>query len=136
MRMTIYETLVFCDIDDLDIADDIYDFANNIGCERDKSKIKDPYDKLMRFFCTHIELSNYRPKWYSNAFVSEFIKKNIDVFNKFMEEENNEMFRPSTYDEIDDETWYDLYMQTFANLINGNYSDRQYDKLYKMFGGK
>lgn len=136
MRMTIYEMFLFCEIDGTDIADDVYDWVNYFGCCMDKSKSKDAYDKCMRYFATHIEVSNYRPKWYSNAFVSEFIHKNIDAFTKFMNENNITGFRPCEYDEIDDELFYDLYMNTFGSLINGNYSDSQYAELLKLLKGE
>ena len=134
--MTIYEMFLFCEIDETDIGDDTYDWVNNFSCCMDKSKAKNPYDKLMRYFATNIEVSNYKPKWYSNAYVSDFIKKHIDAFNKFMNENNIEGFRPCEYDDIDDETWYDLYMNTFSNLINGNYSDEQYAELLKLLKGE
>ena len=136
MRMTIYEMFIFCELEDTDICDVKYDFANNFACYTKKGDCKDYYDKLMRMFATQIECEHYRPKWYSPCYITEYIEKNIDVFNKFMNEENNESFRPKNYTDIDDETWYDLYMETFKNLINGNYSERQYEKLYKMLGGK
>ena len=78
-----------------------------------------------------MELGNYRPNWYSTCYISEYIKKNIVAFNRFMNEENDEKFQPQHYEEIDDETFYDLYLNTFENLVAGNYADEDYEKLLR-----
>lgn len=132
MRMTIYEFLSFCeDVDGLDIGDDVYDFVTHIDCKLKKGQCKDNYDKCMRYLCTQMELGNYRPNWYSTCYISEYIKKNIVAFNRFMNEENDEKFQPQHYEEIDDETFYDLYLNTFENLVAGNYADEDYEKLLR-----
>ena len=138
MKITLYELFMLCDIDNTDIGDDIYDWCVNFACYTDKSKCKDYYDKLMRMFATQIECDKYRPTWYSNCFVSKYIKDHIDVFKTFLNEENIKGVRPQDCEncETDDELFYDVYMSSMEQLINGNYSDRQYEKLFKLLGGK
>lgn len=132
MRMTIYELLSFVEgIEGIDIGDDVFDFVTHIDCKLKKGECNDNYDFCMRYFCTQIELSCYRPNWYSNAFISEFIKKHINAFNKFMNEENADNFKPQNYDEIDDDLFYDLYLNTFENLVTGGYADSDYEKLLR-----
>lgn len=138
MRITLYELFQLCDIESTDIGDDVYDWCENFSCYTDKSKCKEYYDKLMRFFAIKIECDRYRPNWYSNCFVSNFIRENIEVFTKFLNEENIEGHRPMDYanEPMDDELFYDLYMGSMRFLIAGEYSEKQYEKLFKMFGGK
>lgn len=132
MRMTIYELLSFVEgIDGIDIGDDVFDFVTHIDCHIKKGDCQDNYDKCMRYLCTQLELSNYKPNWYSNCYISEYIKKNIVAFDRFMNEENEEKFQPQNYDDIDDETFYDLYLNTFENLVVGNYADEDYEKLLR-----
>lgn len=135
--MTIYELLSFVEgIDGIDIGDDVYDFVTHIDCHIKKGECKDNYDKCMRYLCTQLELSCYRPNWYSNCYISEYIKKNIDAFTKFMDEENDEKFKPKNYEDIDDEMFYDLYLNTFENLVVGNYADQDYEKLLNYLKGE
>ena len=138
MKITLYELFILCDIDNTDIGDDVYDWGVNFACYVDKGKCKDYYNKLMRMFATQIECDKYRPNWYSHCFVSKYIKEHIDVFRTFLNEENREGFKPENYNntENDDEQFFDIYMTSMEQLISGNYSDKQYEKLYKMLGGK
>lgn len=136
MRISLYELFDLCDLDDTDICDDVYDWAVNFSCIVNKSDCLDYYDKLMRLFATKIECNKYRPNGYTNCFVSQFIKDNMFVFTSFLNEENREYCRPKDYDDIDDDVFYDIYMQSIEQLITGGYSDRQYEVLYKMLGGK
>ena len=136
MKITLYELFQLCQIDNTDIGDDVYDWGVNFSCYIDKKKCTDYYSKLMRYFATQIECDHYQPKWYSNCFVSKFIKEHLDVFTKFFNEENNENYQPQKYEDIDDELFYDIYMTSFESLIVGNYNDEQYEKLFKMLKGE
>lgn len=68
--------------------------------------------------------------------IEGFIKSNIKVFTDFMEKHNKEEYRPSHYEDMDDELFYDLYIMTFQHLVVGNYSYEEYQDLLDMFGGK
>ena len=136
MKITLYELFQLCDIDNTDIGDDVYDWAVNFSCCVNKKDCTDYYSKLMRYFATQIECDHYDPKWYSNCFVSTFIKEHLDEFTKFFNEENNENYQPQKYSDFDDELFCDIYMTSFENLIVGNYSEEQYEKLLKMLKGE
>lgn len=136
---SIYEVLMFNQQEDFDICDDIFDWGSNIGCKKSFKDCEDYYERLMLLFCLNIKCKCYRQNWYSCCKISEFIEANKEVFDKFMEEENKECFRPSFYGKpitSDDEDFYDLYLMTFESLIIGNYCESDYEKLYKSLGGK
>lgn len=138
MKITLYELFQLCDIEDTDISDDVYDWWVDFSCCTDKSKCTDYYDKLMRYFATQIECDRYRPNWYSNCFVSKFIKEHLNVFRQFLNEENREGRRPKDCEdsETDDETFYTIYMTSMKQLIGGDYSERECEKLFKMLKGE
>lgn len=141
---SIYEVLMFNQQEDMDICDDIFDWGSNIGCRKSFEDCQDYYDKLMLLFCLNIECKRYNEKWYSCCKITEFIEANKEVFDKFMNEENREEYTPRYYkeelgmDNVTSETddFYDLYLNTFESLIVGNYCESDYEKLYKMLGGK
>ena len=123
----------FSDNYGFDIADDIWDWGNYFETPRNFKECKnDYYNLLMWHFANNIEIVKYQQDWYSICKVSEFIYKNIKAFNQFMNEENRDDYRPNEYEEIesvDDGLMVDIYLPTFENLINGNYSDDDYKKL-------
>lgn len=131
--MKLIEFMEFSDNYGFDIADDIWDWGNYFETPRNfKECENDYYNLLMWHFANNIEIVKYQEDWYSICKVSEFIYKNIKAFNKFMNEKNREGYRPNEYEEIesaDDELMVDIYLPTFENLINGNYSDDDYKKL-------
>ena len=140
MKITLYELFTLCNIDSTDIADNTFEFVVNFACNTDKSKCKDYYDKLMRLFATQIECNNFEVGSYTLAHceIKEFIERNIDAFSNFMNEFNKEGYRPCDYSVVEKESdlWYDLYIATFNNLVVGMYYEYQYEKLFKLLGGK
>ena len=141
---SIYEVLMFNQQEDMDICDNIFDWACNIGCRKSFEDCTDYYDKLMLLFCLNIQCENYKHDWYSCCKITDFIEANKEVFDKFMEEENKDQYKPSYYKNVygmenvtsNDEDFYDLYLMTFQSLIVGNYCESDYEKLYKALGGK
>lgn len=131
--MKLIEFMEFSDNYGFDITDDIWDWGNYFETPRNfKECENDYYNLLMWHFANNIEIVKYQEDWYSICKVSEFIYKNIKAFNKFMNEENREGYRPNEYEEIesaDDGLMVDIYLPTFENLINGNYSDDGYKKI-------
>ena len=49
-----------------------------------------------------------------------------------MRECNSEYYQPNDKVTMDDEEFYDLYINTFANLINGYYDEEDYELLYDL----
>lgn len=132
---TIKEVFDLKGITEFDIGDEIFDWVSNF-CYCDPQE--DYFDKCMYFMADKINVLTYRYGWYSCVDVSRFISENQEAFDKFMNEHNREGFRPCNHDKItiDDEEFYDLYMLTFRNLIEGNYCDSDYKCLLELLGGQ
>ena len=129
--MTILEFMKFSNEDGFDIADEIFDWCDYFAINTITTE-KDSYDVVMMYFANNIEMVNYRKGWYSSCKISEFIQKHRKAFDEFMRTTNNEHYQPSDEVSIDDEEFYDLYLMTFQNLIDGNYSDSDYERLYDL----
>lgn len=133
---TLKEALELLD-DGFDIADDIFDWGNYFGYDLESD---DYYDKLLDFMADHIEFVKYQKDWYSICKITDFIVKYQDKFDKFLNEVYLEEYTPKylckKYNmpkiSEDDELFYDVYFDMFANLLNGNFSDEEYEKLYKI----
>ena len=129
--MKIYEFMKFSNKWGFDIGDEVFDWGNYFEVDN-YSMEKDSYDILMVFFANNIEMLNYNEDWYSCCKVSEFIQSHRKAFDKFMEKCNSEYYQPNDKVTMDDEEFYDLYINTFANLINGNYAEEDYELLYDL----
>lgn len=129
--MTILEFMKFSNKDGFDIADEIFDWATYFGADLHDTT-NDSYNVVMVYFANEIEMVNFREEWYSCCKVSEFIQSHRKVFDEFMRMANNEYFQPNDEVTIDDEEFYDLYLATFENLINGNYAEDDYELLYDL----
>lgn len=125
----------------LDIADNIWDWGNyfesevNLLVEEDY----DYYDKLMYLFAENIDVIKCNYDWYTVCDVSGFIWKNLNAFSKFMNAANNENFQPciqGVCESVDDYLMLDIYIATFQELINGNYCEEDYEKLFYYLGGE
>lgn len=112
----------------LDLADDTFDWCN---CYEINEIPKDNYDKCMLKFgemrCVDMNSG------YIICDICEYIDQHRKAFDKFMNEENKDCFKPMNYDrvEVDEEEFFDLYLTTFESLLNGNYCEEDYEKLNK-----
>ena len=129
--MKIYEFMKFSNKWGFDIGDEIFDWGNYFAIDN-YNTTKDSYDIVMTYFANNIEMVNYNEDWYSCCKVSEFIQSHRKAFDKFMEKCNNKYYQPNDKVSMDDEEFYDLYINTFANLINGNYAEEDYELLYDL----
>ena len=129
--MKIYEFMKFSNKWGFDIGDEIFDWGNYFEIDN-YSLTKDSYDVVMVYFANNIEMINYNEDWYSCCKVSEFIQSHRKAFDKFMEKCNSKYYQPNDKVTMDDEEFYDLYINTFANLINGNYAEEDYELLYDL----
>ena len=133
---TLKEALEFVG-DGFDIADDIFDWGNYFGYNE---KSNDCYDKVLDFMAEHIEFVKYQKEWYSICKITDFIVKYQKQFDKFLNEVYKKEYTPKylceKYDipriSEDDELFYDIYFEMFSSLINGNFSDNNYELLYKI----
>lgn len=120
----------------LDICDDTWDCGNYFEVDGESN---DYYDKVMQFFAMNIEVLKYDPTWYTICDVSGFIWKNLNAFSRFMNAANNENFQPciqGVCESVDDYLMLDIYIATFQELINGNYCEEDYEKLFYYLGGE
>lgn len=119
-----------------DIADEDWDWGVYMDCRDSWEECEDYYDKLMLLMAEHIICLNYNSDWYSPCQVAKFITKHIEAFTKFFNEENREGYRPLDYagsaDAEKDDGFYEAYMMPLESLIAGNYSEDNYEKLYKL----
>ena len=129
--MKIYEFMKFSNKWGFDIGDEIFDWGNYFEVDNYNTS-KDSYDTLMVYFANNIEMVNYNEDWYSCCKISEFIQAHRKAFDKFMVECNNKYYQPNDKVSMDDEEFFDLYISTFANLINGNYAVEDYELLYEL----
>ena len=141
--LSLYEYLKLTGHEDCDIGDEIWDLGTNLGYggydsfeEIDKA-FKDPNDrwyfKLILLFCWNIKVVKPQPNWYTVCDVCGFIEANKEAWDQFLNEENREGYRPMDYKHLDpnkDDGYFEVYMQSFEQLCIGNYSDRQYGKLF------
>ena len=127
--MKIYEFMKFSNKWGFDIGDETFDWGTYFEIDNTTT---DSYDVLMVYFANNIEMLNYKENWYSCCKVSEFIQEHRMAFNKFMEKCNNEYYQPNDEVTMDDEEFFDLYINTFANLVNGNYAEEDYELMYEL----
>lgn len=142
MKITLYELFTLCGITETDIADNTYDYVVSFSCHLKKGQCHDCYALFMRRIATQIECDKFDidTPTLAHCDIRGFIRKNIDVFIDFMEKNNREEYQPSHYYEdlkggIDDETFYDLFFNTFNCLVVGDYTEEQYEELLKALGG-
>ena len=136
MALTLKE-LIKMSNEGYDVADDIFDWATNYDYDID---LEDYYGKALDLMASEIEVVKIQPKWYTICKFSEFIEKYQDVFDKFFNEENKEVYTPKYackelgVDRLnkDMEEFYDIYLNSLESLIAGNYCESDYKKLYEM----
>ena len=124
-----------------DVCDDIFDWGTNYDYNINP---KDYYDKALDLMASEIEVVKVQPKWYTICKFSEFIEKYQNVFDKFFNEENKEEYTPKyACKELgvvrlnkDMGEFYDIYLESFASLLAGNYCESDYMKLYEMLKEK
>ena len=138
MEMSLYAALKNKEMDGCDICDNDWDWGIYLGFPEDVDSVeecKEPYDAFCLLLALNLKTKVVRPDWYTPCNVCEFIEENRKAFDKFMNEENREGYRPKDYEEPlkanEDDGYYEVYMATMENLIAGNYSDSDYEKLVK-----
>jgi len=131
-----------------DIADNTYDWINYFECPKDWDKCNDYYDKLMLLFALNIECVRCTKSNIGVCKVCEFIVENIKAFEKFLNETYREEYQPQyllakghkVNDPNEDDWFYDIYLDAFKHLCNGNFSESKYEKLFNYLteekGGK
>lgn len=139
---TLWETLNFIGESDRDISDTIYDFYTNMGISKDVKEDEEitkenAYDHWCNLVAKHLVVDKIINDYAVCVKLTDYIWARREVFEKFMNEENREGYRPMDYDPEDinpeiDGVFYDVYLTTFECLVIGNYAESDYLKLYKM----
>jgi hypothetical protein len=118
--------------DGFDIADDIFDFgvfffASDVNVEKD-----DYYDQVQLFIARDLDIIKLDTEHYSICKVSEFMDRHRKAFDKWMNNNYWEDYQPKnnpTYT-IDDEEFYEMYIQLFESVVCGRLSEDEYKELY------
>lgn len=119
-----------------DIAGKEWDWGTYFECPTSLGACKDDYyNKLMYLFGCNIYIEEYRPDWYTITTVESFIKDNIEIFKKFIEETWKEEYIPDWNSfNLDDEEFYDIFLiDVMEKLLCGSYSENDYKLLYNLF---
>ena len=134
---TLQQALMANNMDGCDITDYDWDWGIYLGLPEAKSieDCKDGYDMFCLLLCLNIKTKGIKTDWYTPCGVCAFIEENRKAFDKFLNEENREGYRPCDYRKPlkadEDEGYYDVYMRSMECLIAGNYADKDYYKLVK-----
>ena len=130
--MTLYEQIINSK-EGLDICDTIYDYGTyyDFNIEED-----DSYSLCMKEMAKHIDFKCFKSNWYSQCEIAKFMFENQKTFNEFMNKYYNEEYRPkdNTYS-IEDEEFYDVYIDLFNMLVRGTFDSDQYTWLRKKLEG-
>lgn len=118
-----------------DIGDDVFDWGNYFDCPKDWNHCKDYYDRVQLLIGLNLKVLYMDFDWYTTCNVTEFIEKNIKAINEFMNEYYKEGYRPMDFEKqytSDDEEFWEVYFQWFfAPVLNGGFSEEEYEDLYK-----
>ena len=119
-----------------DITDEIFDYLNYFDYSIDHVN-DDDYDFCLDWIAHSVEaIKGDRDMIFCK--ISDFIDKNRKIFDAFLNVVYKDEWQPQNIEHIsiDDEDFYDYYMAMFSDLINGNYSDKDYTLLAGLIRGK
>ena len=122
-------------VDGSDICDNDWDWGIFLSCpdESDIDELDEAYDKFCLILCLNLKCKGIVHNWYTPCDVAHFIEEHRKAFDRFMDEENKEGYRPKDYDKPlkwdEDGGYLEVYMGTMENLIAGNYCESDYAKL-------
>lgn len=128
-QISLYEAIVYYGIDK-DCGDDVYDYLIYIDFDREPT---DYYDKCMAVFAMNIPvLKVYNQNTICD--ISGFINRNLSVFNKFLNEVYVDEYKPKNIGKIEygTEEFYDIYLEAFKSLVNGGFSEKHYELLWRI----
>ena len=134
-KISFFDACRYNQIDGADICDEDWDWGIFLSCpdESDIDKLDESYDKFCLILCLNLKCRGIVHDWYTPCDVAHFIEENRKAFDRFMDEENKEGYRPKDYKEPlrwdEDGGYLEVYMGTMENLIAGNYAEGDYAKL-------
>ena len=138
-NISLYEMIMRKGGNGFDCCDKDWDFGVFMECRETFKECTDYYDKFMLLLCLNIKCYKFVAEWYSPCDFVSFFEENRKAIDKFLNETNRGGYRPKDYKDLDkdkDTGYYEVYFLSFDNLINGNYCESDYEKIYKYLGGK
>lgn len=132
--MKIIEVFKLMD-DGFDIADDIFDYGVYFYATEEEKN--DYYEKVQLFIAKDLDIIELDTKDYSICKISEFMDKHRKAFDKWMNNNYYESWQPQNraVATIDDEEFYDIYIDLFNQIVCGNLSESEYKELYECLMG-
>ena len=138
-EMTLWQLMQMLHNGDLDITGTRWDWGTCMCVDLEPGEDEDYYNKFMRLICMNIKVLKYKPDWYTQTTIEDFMWNNRDIFKPFFNENNRVGYRPKDYKGISpdaDTGFYEAYMEPLESLMVGNYTDEDYEYLYKQFEAK
>ena len=131
IELSLYDTSIFIDDDCFDICDDIFDYAVAFGVAYD-NELNDYYDKVLNYMAHNI-ICIKGGGIYKTCKISEFMDSHRKAFDKWMNNNYYESWQPQNLEiaTIDDEEFYDIYIDLFNLIVCGNLSEEEYKELYE-----
>lgn len=125
---TIADFFEFNDYTDMDVYDEDWDYGTAIVWEGEQPR--DGYDRFIDWLVKHLEFVSMVDSTTVIARYSKLVDTYKDAFEKFCNENNRGGY---TYDEYDDDQdKEEVGILTMLSMIEGNYSDRDYDEFLKL----
>lgn len=122
-----------------DIADNIFDWVNcfelcELETSANNSNIDDDYNNVLLWLADNIKVVETNSV-YIICNISEFLEQEKAIFNEFLNIVYKEQYQPQNMEPIESESeeFYDYYLEgLFGDLINGNFSDKDYSILWRI----
>lgn len=130
IALSLYDTSIFIDDDCFDICDDIFDYVIAFGVPYD-NELNDYYDKVLNYMAHNITCIKGGGT-FKTCKISEFMDTHRKAFDKWMNNNYYESWQPQNREiaTIDDEEFYDIYIDLFNSIVTGNLSESEYQELY------
>lgn len=121
---TIYDYLQMIDNFHTDVADDYMDFYMYVAYTPD-NEVNSPYEEFSNYVIENTPFIRKRNEYSIVGSLSTFIKNNWNAFVEFTENNNDDSYKISTYDDEDDQLEVALY--TLESMLDGNYAQEDYE---------
>lgn len=131
VELSLYDTSIFIDDDCFDICDGIFDYAVAFSVPYD-NELNDYYDKVLNYMAHNI-ICVKGGGTYKTCKISEFMDAHRKAFDKWMNNNYDERWQPQNLEiaTIDDEEFYDIYIDLFNLIVCGGLSEEAYKELYE-----
>lgn len=129
---TIYDYLRMIDDVDTDISDDYMDFYMYVTYTPD-DEVKDPYEEFSNYVVKNTPFIRKIDEYSILVSLSTFVKNNWEAFVEFTENNNDDNYKMSAYDDEDDQL--EVAMYTLESMLEGNYAQEDYEDFMRNVKG-